>query len=85
VTRLAPEELVWLASLAKQREKRCFLPAGEYAVEKRNPKQLGLQLLRRPARRSPIALRFSFHRQQRGERMKRSRPPTSPGLGARSG
>jgi excinuclease ABC subunit C len=59
-----------VCSLAKQREE-VFLPG-----------QLGVALLRR-LRDEAHRFAVSFHRQQRGERMKRSRLSDIPGLGAK--
>ena len=71
------EELV-VCSLAKQREE-VFMPGAKQPLES-EPDQLGVQLL---CRLRDEAHRFavSFHRQQRGERMKRSRLSDIPGLG----
>ncbi|QCH13991.1 excinuclease ABC subunit UvrC [Synechococcus sp. CB0101] len=71
------EELV-VCSLAKQREE-VFVPGAKQPLES-EPDQLGVQLL---CRLRDEAHRFavSFHRQQRGERMKRSRLSDIPGLG----
>ncbi|MFO7629470.1 MAG: excinuclease ABC subunit UvrC [Prochlorococcaceae cyanobacterium] len=71
------EELV-VCSLAKQREE-VFLPGASQPVES-EPEQLGVQLLRR-LRDEAHRFAVSFHRQQRGERMKRSRLSDIPGLG----
>ncbi|MCT4364241.1 MULTISPECIES: excinuclease ABC subunit UvrC [Synechococcaceae] len=71
------EELV-VCSLAKQREE-VFLPGASTPLES-EPEQLGLQLLRR-LRDEAHRFAVSFHRQQRGERMKRSRLSDIPGLG----
>jgi len=71
------EELV-VCSLAKQREE-VFLPGASAPLES-EPDQLGLQLLRR-LRDEAHRFAVSFHRQQRGERMKRSRLSDIPGLG----
>ena len=71
------EELV-VCSLAKQREE-VFLPGAKLPLES-DADQLGLQLLRR-LRDEAHRFAVSFHRQQRGERMKRSRLSEIPGLG----
>jgi excinuclease ABC subunit C len=71
------EELV-VCSLAKQREE-VFLPGAKEPVES-EPDQLGVQLLRR-LRDEAHRFAVSFHRQQRGERMTRSRLSDIPGLG----
>ncbi len=71
------EELV-VCSLAKQREE-VFVPGAKQPLES-EPDQLGVQLLRR-LRDEAHRFAVSFHRQQRGERMKRSRLSDIPGLG----
>jgi excinuclease ABC subunit C len=71
------EELV-VCSLAKQREE-VFVPGARQPLES-EPEQLGVQLLRR-LRDEAHRFAVSFHRQQRGERMKRSRLSDIPGLG----
>ncbi|MBM5798027.1 MAG: excinuclease ABC subunit UvrC [Cyanobacteria bacterium K_Offshore_0m_m2_072] len=71
------EELV-VCSLAKQREE-VFVPGGKQPLES-EPDQLGVQLLRR-LRDEAHRFAVSFHRQQRGERMKRSRLSDIAGLG----
>ncbi|CAK6698714.1 excinuclease ABC subunit UvrC [Synechococcus sp. BA-124 BA4] len=71
------EELV-VCSLAKQREE-VFLPGASQPLES-EPDQLGVLLLRR-LRDEAHRFAVSFHRQQRGERMKRSRLTEIPGLG----
>jgi excinuclease ABC subunit C len=71
------EDLV-VCSLAKQREE-VFVPGGREPLES-EPDQLGVQLLRR-LRDEAHRFAVSFHRQQRGERMKRSRLSDIPGLG----
>ena len=71
------EELV-VCSLAKQREE-VFLPGARDPLES-EPDQLGVQLLRR-LRDEAHRFAVSFHRQQRGERMTRSRLSDIPGLG----
>ncbi len=73
------EELV-VCSLAKQREE-VFLPGASQPLES-EADQLGLLLLRR-LRDEAHRFAVSFHRQQRGERMKRSRLSEIPGLGPR--
>jgi len=73
------EELV-VCSLAKQREE-VFLPGDREPLDS-EPDQLGVQLLRR-LRDEAHRFAVSFHRQQRGERMKRSRLSDIPGLGPR--
>ncbi|MFZ9849319.1 MAG: excinuclease ABC subunit UvrC [Vulcanococcus sp.] len=67
-----------VCSLAKQREE-VFLPGAGDPLES-EPDQLGVQLLRR-LRDEAHRFAVSFHRQQRGERMKRSRLSDIPGLG----
>ncbi len=71
------EDLV-VCSLAKQREE-VFVPGASLPLES-EPDQLGLLLLRR-LRDEAHRFAVSFHRQQRGERMKRSRLGDIPGLG----
>ena len=71
------EELV-VCSLAKQREE-VFLPGGRDPLDS-DADQLGVQLLRR-LRDEAHRFAVSFHRQQRGERMKRSRLSDIAGLG----
>jgi excinuclease ABC subunit C len=71
------EELV-VCSLAKQREE-VFVPGAKEPLES-EPDQLGVQLLRR-LRDEAHRFAVSFHRQQRGERMTRSRLSDIPGLG----
>ncbi|MCP9889659.1 excinuclease ABC subunit UvrC [Cyanobium sp. Aljojuca 7D2] len=71
------EELV-VCSLAKQREE-VFVPGAKQPLES-EPDQLGVQLLRR-LRDEAHRFAVSFHRQQRGERIKRSRLSDIPGLG----
>ena len=71
------EDLV-VCSLAKQREE-IFLPGARQPLES-DPDQLGVALLRR-LRDEAHRFAVSFHRQQRGERMKRSRLSDIPGLG----
>ncbi|MEB3200670.1 MAG: excinuclease ABC subunit UvrC [Synechococcaceae cyanobacterium] len=71
------EELV-VCSLAKQREE-VFLPGARRPLES-DPDQLGVQLLRR-LRDEAHRFAVSYHRQQRSERMKRSRLSDIPGLG----
>lgn len=71
------EELV-VCSLAKQREE-VFLPGAKQPLDT-EADQLGVQLLRR-LRDEAHRFAVSFHRQQRGERMKRSRLSEIPGLG----
>ncbi|RZO11628.1 MAG: excinuclease ABC subunit UvrC, partial [Synechococcus sp. MED-G135] len=67
-----------VCSLAKQREE-IFLP-GESEPLESEPDQLGVALLRR-LRDEAHRFAVSFHRQQRGQRMKRSRLSDIPGLG----
>jgi excinuclease ABC subunit C len=67
-----------VCSLAKQREE-VFLPGARDPLES-TPEQLGVQLLRR-LRDEAHRFAVSFHRQQRGERMTRSRLSDIPGLG----
>lgn len=71
-------EDIRVVSLAKQREE-IFLP-GESQPLETNPDQPGVQLLRR-LRDEAHRFAVSFHRQQRGERMRRSRLEEIPGLG----
>jgi excinuclease ABC subunit C len=71
------EDLV-VCSLAKQREE-VFVPGAKQALES-EPDQLGVILLRR-LRDEAHRFAVGFHRQQRGERMKRSRLSDIPGLG----
>ena len=73
------EDLV-VCSLAKQREE-VFLPGARDPLES-DADQLGVQLLRR-LRDEAHRFAVSFHRQQRGERMKRSRLSEIAGLGPR--
>ncbi|MEB3322919.1 MAG: excinuclease ABC subunit UvrC, partial [Synechococcaceae cyanobacterium] len=70
-------ELV-VCSLAKQREE-IFRPGASQPVES-EPDQMGVKLLRR-LRDEAHRFAVSYHRQQRGERMKRSRLSHIPGLG----
>ena len=72
-------ELV-VCSLAKQREE-VFVPGAREPLES-DPDQLGVQLLRR-LRDEAHRFAVSFHRQLRGERMRRSRLSDIPGLGPR--
>ena len=67
-----------VCSLAKQREE-VFLPGESQPLES-EPDQLGVVLLRR-LRDEAHRFAVSFHRQQRGERMKRSRLSDIPGVG----
>ncbi len=67
-----------VCSLAKQREE-VFVPGAKQPLES-EPDQLGVSLLRR-LRDEAHRFAVSFHRQQRGERMKRSRLTDIPGLG----
>jgi len=71
------DELV-VCSLAKQREE-IFVPGASQPLDS-EPDQLGVVLLRR-LRDEAHRFAVSFHRQQRGERMKRSRLSEIPGLG----
>ncbi len=71
------EDLV-VCSLAKQREE-VFLPEAKQPLES-EPDQLGVSLLRR-LRDEAHRFAVTFHRQQRGQRMKRSRLSDIPGLG----
>ncbi len=71
------DELV-VCSLAKQREE-VFVPGSSQPLDS-EPDQLGVVLLRR-LRDEAHRFAVSFHRQQRGERMKRSRLSEIPGLG----
>jgi excinuclease ABC subunit C len=72
-------EDVKVVSLAKQREE-IFLP-GESAPLDTDAEQPGVQLLRR-LRDEAHRFAVSFHRQQRSERMRRSRLDEIPGLGS---
>jgi excinuclease ABC subunit C len=67
-----------VCSLAKQREE-VFVPGARTPLES-DPDQLGVALLRR-LRDEAHRFAVSYHRQQRGERMKRSRLSDIPGLG----
>ena len=67
-----------LCSLAKQREE-VFMPGASNPLES-DADQLGVQLLRR-LRDEAHRFAVSLHRQQRGERMTRSRLSDIPGLG----
>jgi excinuclease ABC subunit C len=71
-------EEVRVVSLAKQREE-IFLP-GESVPLATDPEQPGVQLLRR-LRDEAHRFAVSFHRQQRSDRMRRSRLDEIPGLG----
>ncbi len=71
-------EEVKVVSLAKQREE-IFLP-GESLPLKTDAEQPGVQLLRR-LRDEAHRFAVSFHRQQRSDRMRRSRLDEIPGLG----
>ena len=71
------EDLV-VCSLAKQREE-VFIPGTKEPLESES-EQLGVHLLRR-LRDEAHRFAVSFHRQQRGERMKRSRLSDIQGLG----
>ena len=71
------EDLV-VCSLAKQREE-VFLPEAKQPLES-EPDQLGVALLRR-LRDEAHRFAVTFHRQQRGQRMKRSRLSDIPGMG----
>lgn len=71
------EDLV-VCSLAKQREE-IFVPGRKTPLDS-EPDQLGVALLRR-LRDEAHRFALSFHRQQRGERMKRSRLSDIQGLG----
>ncbi len=71
-------EDIRVVSLAKQREE-IFLP-GESQPLQTNAEQPGVQLLRR-LRDEAHRFAVSFHRQQRGDRMRRSRLEEIPGLG----
>ncbi|KEF43519.1 MAG: excinuclease ABC subunit C [Cyanobium sp. CACIAM 14] len=73
------EELV-VCSLAKQREE-VFLPGAREPLDT-DADQLGVVLLRR-LRDEAHRFAVSYHRQQRGERMKRSRLSDIPGVGPR--
>ena len=67
-----------VVSLAKQREE-IFLP-GESAPLETEAEQPGVQLLRR-LRDEAHRFAVSFHRQQRSDKLKRSRLDEIPGLG----
>ena len=67
-----------VCSLAKKREEG-FLPRESQPLES-EPDQLGVVVLRR-LRDEAHRFAVSFHRQQRGERMKRSRLSDIPGVG----
>lgn len=67
-----------VCSLAKQREE-VFVPGARTPLDS-DPEQLGVALLRR-LRDEAHRFAVSYHRQQRGERMKRSRLSDIPGLG----
>ncbi|MFN7899345.1 MAG: excinuclease ABC subunit UvrC [Synechococcaceae cyanobacterium] len=67
-----------VCSLAKQREE-VFVPGIRTPLDS-DPDQLGVALLRR-LRDEAHRFAVSYHRQQRGERMKRSRLSDIPGLG----
>jgi excinuclease ABC subunit C len=67
-----------VVSLAKQREE-IFLP-GESLPLETDPEQPGVQLLRR-LRDEAHRFAVSFHRQQRSDKLKRSRLDEIPGLG----
>lgn len=67
-----------VCSLAKQREE-VFVPGSKQPLES-EPDQLGVALLRR-LRDEAHRFALSYHRQQRGERMKRSRLSDIAGLG----
>ena len=71
------QELV-VCSLAKQREE-VFVPGAKQPLES-EADQLGVALLRR-LRDEAHRFAITYHRQQRGERMKRSRLSDIPGLG----
>ncbi len=71
------EDLV-VCSLAKQREE-VFVPGAKQPLES-DPEQLGVALLRR-LRDEAHRFAVTYHRQQRGERMKRSRLSDIAGLG----
>jgi excinuclease ABC subunit C len=71
-------EDIRVVSLAKQREE-IFLP-GESQPLETQAEQPGVQLLRR-LRDEAHRFAVSFHRQQRGDRMRRSRLEEIPGLG----
>ncbi|NEQ68003.1 MAG: excinuclease ABC subunit UvrC [Symploca sp. SIO2D2] len=71
-------EDVSVVSLAKQREE-IFLP-GESSPLATNPEQPGVQLLRR-LRDEAHRFAVSFHRQQRTNKLRRSRLDDIPGLG----
>lgn len=71
-------DLLTVVSLAKQREE-IFRP-GESAPVASDPEQPGVRLLRR-VRDEAHRFAVTFHRQQRGDRMRRSRLDEIPGLG----
>jgi len=72
------DDELFVCSLAKQREE-VFLPGAKQPLVS-EAEQLGVQVLRR-LRDEAHRFAVSFHRQQRGERMKRSRLSDIPGLG----
>jgi excinuclease ABC subunit C len=71
-------EVVRVVSLAKQREE-IFLPGESFPLAT-DPEQPGVQLLRR-LRDEAHRFAVTFHRQQRSDRMRRSRLDEIPGLG----
>jgi excinuclease ABC subunit C len=71
-------EDVRVVSLAKQREE-IFLPGESFPLAT-DPEQPGVQLLRR-LRDEAHRFAVTFHRQQRSDRMRRSRLDEIPGLG----
>ncbi|OLP16939.1 excinuclease ABC subunit C [Leptolyngbya sp. 'hensonii'] len=71
-------EEVKVVSLAKRREE-IFLPGASFPLQS-DPEQPGVQLLRR-LRDEAHRFAVSFHRQQRTDRMRRSRLAEIPGLG----
>jgi excinuclease ABC subunit C len=74
------QEDLMVCSLAKAREE-VFLPGASDPLES-EPDQLGVMLLRR-LRDEAHRFALSYHRQQRGERQRRSRLGDIPGLGPR--
>jgi excinuclease ABC subunit C len=78
LTEMELTETLQVVSLAKQREE-IFLPGATQPLPT-NSEQSGVQLLRR-LRDEAHRFAVSFHRQQRTERMRRSRLDEIPGLG----
>lgn len=78
LTEMELADTLQVVSLAKQREE-IFLPGAKQPLPT-NSEQSGVQLLRR-LRDEAHRFAVSFHRQQRTERMRRSRLDEIPGLG----